>query len=929
MISVILSIQISCSGDYKYISLDNTHCLFRCPVGSTPDQSNKCVCNGDTPLIAANFRACVSECHGDETISPDKTACLMRCPKFYFYNINRTQCVNKCGVGEQNKDGDCKCDSTHYLSMDGTKCLATCPSGQVAKQGTLMNICACAGSTPYMSSDKLSCISTCEPGEFIYLYTCVANCSVLMHNKTHCIDSCPQGTVQDLVTRTCVDVCPANQAWKEGFCFCPDGEYRNRHNFCVKKCDTDEVYDVTERICVRRCFGGFWDIQGVRCVKKCAPGQVPNYETDTCECSKQTKLNWKTFSCECPADKIILLNDLCGDSCPEGSSLVESDGQKQCQCSNFISSDQTKCIPQCPAGEYSDRTGSLCYSKCPGLLSYDITRTRCVDICGVKEFSLEDKLCQCDFGYIQAMPNGRTPFCVPTCPPTQYIEKGKCKCADGTQFDSDSNTCKCTGGKILSADATQCVSSCPKGVGFNEQSQCQCSAGKFLTPEKDRCVDKCESDISDQQKISADGLSCVYSCPARQFISLLGDKCVNVCPRDSEGLYPLFACRCLTGMVSADGKSCVQQCGVGQYKFFNSTTSVFECRCFDNLQVINGQCACPDNKIISLDQKSCVAACDAGQQLQTIDKVQVCGCEKFIASNNQSCVESCGATELIDNVNRRCSKECFYPFMISMDKKQCVPKCAPGEFDNIDRGQCVNSCPGNQLINEYNKCICPGEFRVSLAGDQCIKDCGFGEYTVYFEMLFVCTCLPEFANINGVCQCSSGVISLDWLSCTDSCPAGSTPGAMSNGAKACTCPKYIAEDKLSCVTDCGQSMLDVDQIRCTSFCFPYASDLLSTKCVVECGPNQLNDMYTCICNENYTIKGDTCVYDPPKPPTPPNKDNKTLIIVLSSVFGTVGAVLLILLVVFIAKKKPCKCPKKQSSQKQKEEHIGTETDMYV
>lgn len=195
---------------------------------------------------------------------------------------------------------------------------------------------------------------------------------------------------------------------------------------------------------------------------------------------------------------------------------------------------------------------------------------------------------------------------------------------------------------------------------------------------------------------------------------------------------------------------------------------------------------------------------------------------------------------------------------------------------------------------------------------------------MYFEMLFVCTCLPEFANINGVCQCSSGVISLDWLSCTDSCPAGSTPGAMSNGAKACTCPKYIAEDKLSCVTDCGQSMLDVDQIRCTSFCFPYASDLLSTKCVVECGPNQLNDMYTCICNENYTIKGDTCVYDPPKPPTPPNKDNKTLIIVLSSVFGTVGAVLLILLVVFIAKKKPCK--KYKASP---DEQLGLEANAYV
>ncbi|CAL6075505.1 ubiquitin_carboxyl-terminal hydrolase family protein [Hexamita inflata] len=856
--AIVRSLAAVCSGDYKYQDLDGVHCVYACPSGSAADANNKCVCNAATPLISSNQRACISSCHGDEALSADSTRCYLTCPDYFFLNLAKTQCVQACKAGETHVDGGCRCEDDFKLSMDRKSCVKTCPEGQVAKQGVLTDVCACAGATPYISSDMTKCVPDCGAGEFKMLFACVTDCNIKMHNATHCLDSCPAGQVQELVSRTCVDTCPLEQQWRDGFCLCPDGQFRNRHNFCITKCDADEVEDIVERSCVRRCLGGYYDLQGQRCVRKCAPGQVPDMDFDTCVCSSQTKLNLQTFTCDCPANKVILLNNLCGDACPAGSSEVESNGQRQCQCSFFVSSDQTKCVAQCPEGEFMDRTSSLCYSKCPGQLSIDITGGKCVDMCGLVQFS-ENGKCRCDYGYMLAMTNFKTPSCVKSCSQSQIIVDGQCKCADGTIPDPDNNVCVCPENRVLSSDASQCLVVCPAGRGFitNEYKQCQCPSGKYFSQELFSCMDKCDAN----QKISVDGHSCVDQCPPRQFTDLFGEKCIESCPDNAMGKYPIRQCKCLSGMISVDGKSCVQQCGVGQLKQYNSTSNQFECKCAKDLILTDGQCLCKDDLSISLDYSLCLDTCPVGQVLVVNAKTKqsYCSCDDFISSDNKTCVKECGVDEKTDLLNKRCSLECYYPLILSTDKKSCVQSCKVGEFDSLKRNECQVTCSAG-VINEFNKCECPDFGKISLNGDKCVSECGLGEQTVLFEMLTTCQCMSTFIKKDKVCQCASGYMNLDQISCVDTCPATSTPN-VNTGIKQCTCPVFIAEDSQSCVTECVDSLVSFDRKRCTSHCFPNAMDIQQKNCVSTCGENQIKMQFACQCVQNYLRSADlkSCV----------------------------------------------------------------------
>ncbi|CAL6112706.1 ubiquitin_carboxyl-terminal hydrolase family protein [Hexamita inflata] len=869
--AIVRSLAAVCSGDYKYQDLDGVHCVYACPSGSAADANNKCVCNAATPLISSNQRACISSCHGDEALSADSTRCYLTCPDYYFLNLAKTQCVQACKAGETHVDGGCRCEDDFKLSMDRKSCVKTCPEGQVAKQGVLTDVCACAGVTPYISSDMTKCVPDCGAGEFKMLFACVTDCNIKMHNATHCLDSCPAGQVQELVSRTCVDTCPTGQVKKNNICLCPSGKLLTYNNFCATKCDQDKLVDPYNQECVGQCQGSYLDIKSQSCIQKCPPGQILDNDYTKCICSSQTTFNLLTFTCDCPPHKLILLNNQCGDVCPSGSNMLSENGQRYCVCVNFTSSDLKSCVNECPKYQFMDITQTLCLEMCPQQFSVDLKGTKCVNDCGTNSFSNEIRKCKCEYDYFI---NIQETGCI-KCPIDQIIMSGYCSCSGGEgsvdgeddtgapTLNSTTNSCACPDNQYFTPDSLSCVKSCRPSFEV-QNGRCACPIGKFLAVDLIGCYTNCN--FAKQQKISPDGRACYEQCAPYQVFSLFGDQCLDLCPKNSYTNVNK-QCMCVSGMISLDGKSCVQFCGIGEYQWYNTTSGQIRCRCAKNLVITEGKCTCATTTLyLALDYTQCLISCPSGQQQMSNNKQLYCACFNYIASNNKSCVISCSSTDKIDNQNKRCVSTCSYPLLLSSDKVQCVLNCKVGEFISVKRTECQSSCsPG--VVNEQNRCECPDSLKISLNGDKCIPQCGVGEQVLPFEQFPSCQCVTALSNINKVCQCQTGSMNLDQLTCIAVCPAYTSLNVV-NGIKMCTCPKYIGIDNQSCVSDCGNNQLSIDNLHCLSICYPNIMSLDKKSCVSECGDNQTKQIqnkqqldFMCVCNQGLILSQDqsTCL----------------------------------------------------------------------
>ncbi|CAL6063718.1 Conserved_hypothetical protein [Hexamita inflata] len=755
------------------------------------------------------------------------------------------------------------CDHNHKLSMDRKSCIMTCPEDQVVKKGVLSNICAPTyGATTYISSDLTECVQECKVGEFKLQFACVVDCNRMMHNATHCLDSCPNGKFQELVSRICVDSCPPGQIQENNRCLCPIGWYETLNNYCKTNCEADQLVDSFNQQCVRQCQGSYLDIKSQKCIQKCPPGQIPDQYQARCICSTQTRLNMLTFTCECPQNQLILLNNQCGDACPYGSNIYNTNGQKYCVCVNYISSDFKSCVNVCSSQQFMDITKTICLEKCPPQFFVDFKGIQCVHSCGINQVSNQSKYCKCNRYYsINIQESG----CIYQCPQDQIIYGGHCACSgegandSSPTFDSKTNTCICPANTYFSAELLTCVLSCRPTFEIL-QGRCVCPIGKFLSVDLQACYTNCN--FAKQQKISPDGRACQEECAPTQVLSLFGDQCLEFCPQNSQ-TNENRQCMCVSGLISLDGKQCVKTCGIGESQFYNASSGQYRCKCAKNLILTDGKCTCANiTKILNLDYTVCLLSCPIGQQQISNGKQLYCACSYYIASNNKSCVVSCSPTDIIDNLNKRCVSICVYPLLLSSDKLYCIQDCKIGEFISVKRTECQSSCsPGEP--NQLNRCECQDSLKISLNGNKCISQCGVGEKILPFEFYSSCQCVSGLQNINNTCQCVTGYMNLDQQTCITTCPAYTTQSVF-NGIKMCTCPKYVGIDNQSCVSDCGNNQASIDNLHCLSICYPNIMSLDKKQCVTQCGDNQtkliqnkLQLDYMCVCDPGLIPNSDS------------------------------------------------------------------------
>lgn len=174
---------------------------------------------------------------------------------------------------------------------------------------------ACAGQCPQgMVQDDLSRLCLCGEGK------------LLVEPGGQCADSCPETTKKDPAGRRCA--CPQGTSPDpaQGKCVCPEGMFLDQQ---ALNC---------------RCRSGVLNEITMTCVEKCPATLAMKVDTGSC-------------------------------ACPDNSKWDEAAGR--CVCAGGIMHPfEAKCVDACPGGLAPDETGAMC--KCREKEEYDYARHDCV-----------------------------------------------------------------------------------------------------------------------------------------------------------------------------------------------------------------------------------------------------------------------------------------------------------------------------------------------------------------------------------------------------------------------------------------------------------------------------------------------------------------------------------------------------------------------
>ena len=230
----------------------------------------------------------------------------------------------------------------------------------------------------------------------------------------------------------------------------------------------------------------------------------------------------------CCKDFQVNAADNCTEQCPTAQFMNENRICKDCPNNKIVNAAQDNCLISCaaalPKAEIINAAGNACLTNCSS--AGEITNTA-GDACLTS-------------------------------------------CTDGGEIsDSDGNN-RCNGNcanyganLILNAEGNACVPDCKafglflNSIGVGCVPDCQ---NEFIDVFGEQCTHECNK--LEKQLINVAGDSCVNECSDGQFTSLLGDRCLELCP---VGAHPNATnpeqCECpVDQFISVYGDKCLNQC---------------------------------------------------------------------------------------------------------------------------------------------------------------------------------------------------------------------------------------------------------------------------------------------------------------------------------------------------------------------------------
>jgi hypothetical protein len=220
--------------------------------------------------------------------------------------------------------------------------------------------------------------------------------------------------------------------------------------------------------------------------------------------------------------------DNCTEQCPTAQFMNENRICKDCPSNRIVNAAKDKCLTSCaaalPEAEITNAAGNACLTNCSS--AGEITNTA-GDACLTS-------------------------------------------CTDGGEIsDSDGNN-QCNGNcaefeakLILNAEGNACVPDCKAfGLFLNlvgDGCVFDCNP-QFINVACEQCVTECNK--VEKQLINVAGDSCVNVCEDEEFISLLGNRCLALCPFGShQNATNPAQCECsIIQFISVNGEKCLTEC---------------------------------------------------------------------------------------------------------------------------------------------------------------------------------------------------------------------------------------------------------------------------------------------------------------------------------------------------------------------------------
>jgi len=376
---------IPCSDISKCIvcKAENTNECIECESNSVLHDG---ICKEKCPkghyLVGTDCKDCSKNCES----CTDNQSCNI-CDDGFF--LKNGKCVDDCkdGYRVENNEKCVKC-TTNCKECNADQCLI-CVVGKVLLEGVCVDVCSaetynnngicepcsqgcllcetkdiCDKCQDNMAINSVGeCVTDCGSGKTFLNGHCVKckhpdckmcekenpeNCDKCKSLYTHedtCTDECPEGMVEDVVKKVCVDCDPT----------CKECKSNTEVNICT---ECHEPMILHDGKCINECPSGTRLVHD-KC-EECADENCSLCGTDTTKPSEET-----CFECE---KGYSLYKGTCHNDCPIGTyTIVFQNGASKCQkchkgCVNCLNDDTCE---ECTSGYYLDQETKQCVHHCP------------------------------------------------------------------------------------------------------------------------------------------------------------------------------------------------------------------------------------------------------------------------------------------------------------------------------------------------------------------------------------------------------------------------------------------------------------------------------------------------------------------------------------------------------------------------------------
>ncbi|CAL6015448.1 Conserved_hypothetical protein [Hexamita inflata] len=301
------------------------------------------------------------------------------------------------------------------------------------------------------------------------------------------------------------------------------------------------------------------------------------------------------------------------------------------------------------------------------------------------------------------------------------LQRGLCYCVAGSIPTADS--CKCqTKNAFIKNGACACWTN-----AVNTSNECVCPAGHVVL--NGECVSPCPAD-----QVSVEG---VCKCKTANAVMDSSKNCV--CVSDATNNTATNTCECPSDSVF---DSTSQTCACPKYAEMKNSVCVCSQTLLRGSSMKNGQCACPVDTQIELDECKCTTK-------NAILSNGICACGPNAFNQSNICTTCPSGSQLINGV--------------------CEKQCPAGQVSINGKCECSTT---NAVLGSKGKCVCPFDQVNNTVTNAC--ECPIN--SIYDEDSSSCVCQIKLTEmVNKECKCSASQLrgsSLINGKCT--CPVGST-----------------------------------------------------------------------------------------------------------------------------------------------------------